>query len=478
MSIRITQDILYNNSLLYVQKGLRRVEEAQIPLLTGKRINSPSDSPFEMVRVLKFKDERNNLANYMSNIDMINGFNESGASTLQSLSTQLIEAKELAVQGASSGLSQADRNTLAKQIDEILNSTINMANTKFGGRYLFGGSDTSSPPYSLSSSGAVTYNGNNDITYAWISSNTKVAMNIPGPEIFQKITRGATVFNGNTGATNGTGADSGRGNATLSVIHGTTTYAAGTGVAAGASSASGDTIIGAAGTHTLTLTVTSATTGTLSLDGGTAVAYDTTAPDAADFMVTNDSGDRVYLDLTGALSSGTVNITSTGTLSLDGGSTTHAIDFSSNQTLPNPADGTVTNIDSSGIVRTGEEHLAYSGTFDIFQVLAAIRDDLYNTDGLSEPEQLASISARLTELTNAHEDVLASLSDLGGRSARLDMMSFRLEEYDLKIQSLTAGIEDADVTEAIMDLQMANQGMQLAQSVIAAIMQSSILGKF
>lgn len=478
MSIRITQDILYQNSLLYVQKGLRRVESAQMPLLTGKKINAPSDAPFDMVRVLKFKDERANLANYMSNIDMINSFNGSGAATLQSLSTQLIEAKELAVQGASSGLSQADRNVLADQIDEILNEAIGMANTKFGGRYLFGGSDTSTLPFSQSNSGMVSYNGNSDVSYAWVSSSSKIAMNIPGDEIFQKVTRGATVYNGNTGAAAGTGTDSGTGNATLSIIHGTTSYAAGTGVAVGASSATGDTIIGAAGTHTLTVTVTSPTTGTVALNGGTPVAYDTTAPGANDFAVTDANGDRVYLDLTGALSSGTVNITSTGFLSFDGGSTTTAIDFSSNQTIANPADGTVTNIDSSGIVRAGSEYLTYSGTFDLFEALGSIRDDLRNTRSLTEPDQLEAISSRISELTDVHEDVLSALSDFGGRTARLDMMKTRMQEYDLKIMELTVDLEEIDMTESIMELEMANQGMQLAQAVISAIMQSSILGKF
>jgi flagellar hook-associated protein 3 len=478
MSLRITQDILYKNSLLYLQRGLQRIESAQEPLLTGKRINRPSDDPFGAIRVLKFHVEQNQYTNYLNNIDMVTGLNESGAAALQSLSTLLADAKALTIQGASSGMNQADRDTLASQIEGILGESISLANTRFGNRYLFGGTLTDSPPFLYNGSDEVEYVGNSDVNSVWISSSTKTPINIPGDQIFQKMGRGTTLYEGDTGAAPGTGTDSGRNNATLQVIHGVTTYAAGTGVAAGASSATGDTIIGAAGTHTLTLTVTSPTTGTLSLDGGPDVSYDTTAPGANDFMVTNADGDRVYLDLTGALSSGTVDITSTGFLSLDGGATQTAIDFSTNQVISNTVDGTTTNVNSSGITRTGGEYLTYSGTFDLFEVLIAIRDDLRNTRGLSGEDQLHSIASRMYELDDVHEDVLASLAEFGGRTKRLDLTSNRLKEFEINLLSITANIEEADLTEAIMELELANQAMEVAQSVTTQILGATILNRY
>jgi flagellar hook-associated protein 3 len=478
MSLRITQEILYDNSLLYLQKGMRRLNNAQVPVLTGKVINKPSDDPVGTIRVMKYKEEHQGLKNFKKNIDLISGFQESSASALLSLSEQLTEARALTMQGATAGLTQSDRDTIAQQIDKILGEAVALSNTHFGGRYLFGGSHTDTAPYTLDGQSNVVYNGDNKTMRAWISPGTKGAFNIPGPEIFQVRTRGETLFNGNTGAASGSGMDSGIGDGLLVISHDTTTYAGGTGVAAGASSAAGDTIIGASGTHTLTVNVTSPTTGTVSLDGGPAVAYDTTAPDAADFQVTNDDGDMVYVNLTGALSSGTADITSTGTLSLDGGVTTTAINFSSNQVVFNSLDESVTNVDTTGIVRTGNEFLTYTGTLDLFEVLAAIRDDLMNTRGLSEEEQAASISARIGQLSDAHEDVITAMSEFGGRTMRLDMVRNRLDEFDLKLTELTAGLEEADITEAIMELELANQAMQIAQNVANKVLQATMTVNF
>jgi flagellin-like hook-associated protein FlgL len=122
--------------------------------------------------------------------------------------------------------------------------------------------------------------------------------------------------------------------------------------------------------------------------------------------------------------------------------------------------------------------LTYSGTFDLFEILMAIRDDLSNTRDLSDEEQLKSISSRLAELDDAHQDVLSALSEFGGRLLRLEMTEQRLESFDLKLAELLSEIEDADITEAIMHLEQATQGLELAQLVTNKIMQASLVGVF
>ena len=478
MGIRITQDVLYRNSLYYMQRGLRKVEQAQMPLLTGNRIDNPSDDPYGTVRVIKLKEEQANLENYQNNIDMVTGWQESGATALQSLSTLLTQVKALTVEGATGSLNQDDRDTLASQIDQSLTEAISLANSHFGGRYLFGGTRTGSAPYAAGSDGDVDYLGNDNVNYAWISSGTRIATNIPGSDIFTKMSREATIYSGSTGAASGSGTDSGSANDTLSVIHDTTTYGGATGIAAGASSGSGDTIIGPAGTHSITVTVTSPTTGTIRLDGGETVTYDTTAPGAADFEVTNEDGDGVFVDLTGPLVTGTDTITSTGFLSLDGGATLTAIDFSTSQLVEDSVTGEYVHVNSTGIERTGEEYLTFPGTFSLFEVLASIRDDLENTRDLSLEDQIESISGRLADLEVVHENVLAAMSEFGGRSMRVEMTANRLEDFDLNIQELIAETQEADISEAIMELEMANQSLQLAQSVTSQILSATLLKQY
>ena len=72
-----------------------------------------------------------------------------------------------------------------------------------------------------------------------------------GAQDFQTRERQTTVYTGNTGAVAGTGTDTAIGQGTLQVRHTSTTFAAGSGVQTGVSSAASDTILGAAGAHKL-----------------------------------------------------------------------------------------------------------------------------------------------------------------------------------------------------------------------------------
>jgi flagellar hook-associated protein 3 FlgL len=60
------------------------------------------------------------------------------------------------------------------------------ANTAYQGNYLFGGTETSSTPYtaSASSSSGYAYNGNNDVNSVAVGDDMNVQVNLPGSQIF------------------------------------------------------------------------------------------------------------------------------------------------------------------------------------------------------------------------------------------------------------------------------------------------------
>src|SRR5262249_39694406 len=134
-----------------------------------------------------------------------------------------------------------------------------------------------------------------------------------GQAVFGATNRGATTVIGTTGAKAGSGTDTATANTQLLVSHTLTTFASGSGVAAGTSSAAGDTIIGASGTHKLTINDTSGngSAGTISLNGGPPVSYDSSQ---TNLKVQGPNGEVVYLDTTAMTPgfNGTIDMTATG----------------------------------------------------------------------------------------------------------------------------------------------------------------------
>ena len=82
-------------------------------------------------------------------------------------------------QGRSETYSQANRAVIADELNGIRESIVNNANTTFGSRYLFAGTNTLTQPFDF----AGTYFGNNDAITLQVDQSFTVDINIPGDDL-------------------------------------------------------------------------------------------------------------------------------------------------------------------------------------------------------------------------------------------------------------------------------------------------------
>jgi flagellar hook-associated protein 3 FlgL len=131
---------------------------------------------------------------YTANSDSLTDVLNTGDSTLSSVVTLLQQASSLAVEGSGSGLSQSDLSSIASQVSDIQSQMLSLANTSFGGQYIFGGTASTTPPYvaDASNPGQIDYVGNSQQNNVQIGTGVSVAANLPGSSIFSQS--GANVF--------------------------------------------------------------------------------------------------------------------------------------------------------------------------------------------------------------------------------------------------------------------------------------------
>jgi flagellar hook-associated protein 3 FlgL len=105
---------------------------------------------------------------------------------LSNVVSSLTQAVSLGTEGANGTNNTSNLQALAEQVQGILTSVVNQANTSYGGTYLFGGTASTQPPYTAdsSSSSGYTYNGNNDTNSVAVGDQTSVAINLPGSQLF------------------------------------------------------------------------------------------------------------------------------------------------------------------------------------------------------------------------------------------------------------------------------------------------------
>jgi flagellar hook-associated protein 3 FlgL len=117
-------------------------------LATQKRINHVSDDPVGYSQAMRRETSINDISAYDKNIEFSKGYIERAEASLSGIHDFLIRAKELSVAMANDTYDAESRAAAAREVKEILEGIVGLANTQYGNRYVFGGFRTQTPPLS------------------------------------------------------------------------------------------------------------------------------------------------------------------------------------------------------------------------------------------------------------------------------------------------------------------------------------------
>lgn len=185
--MRVTERAVSNNFLSSVNQARERIVDLQTKVAAGKSVLKPSDDPRATNSILRLQASLAANDQYSSNVADGSGIAQSTADSLDSVASAFLDLKDI-VTRASNPTAVSEYPAFADQIDQLLSQTLNSANTKFNGKYLFGGTQTTDPPYTLAADrSAVTKNPSGVagvISYS-IGDGLTQQVNIPGEDAFQ-----------------------------------------------------------------------------------------------------------------------------------------------------------------------------------------------------------------------------------------------------------------------------------------------------
>lgn len=182
--MRITNKMIAGNMLSAVQRNLQMMNEAQLNIATTKKVRRPSDDPAGTLQIQQFKVLISRNEQYLKNITQIRGFTTNSEAALQAISDDLETAKSIAIQGGSDTVNAEARQSLAKNIDLLIDNIIDQGNSRFKGRFVFGGTQTTGTKPFTRSGDVITYNGNDADIKSNIGFDTQVTYNKSGADIF------------------------------------------------------------------------------------------------------------------------------------------------------------------------------------------------------------------------------------------------------------------------------------------------------
>lgn len=232
MISRVTQTMMAQRSLAGMQLSQSRLAMVQEQITTGRVINRASDSPIDAAAAMDLRKGLGDQQQYLRNAADGLAWLNTADSTLASMSLQIRNASELVIQGANSGALSTDaRNALATQIEGIRDSLINVANTTYLDRPIFGGITAGATAYD--DSGAFV--GTTGAVSRTVADGVRIDVNVDGPSVvgpdganlFDDLTAVAAAIRAGDSAGTATGIDAlkvglGRVTAALSDVGGRT----------------------------------------------------------------------------------------------------------------------------------------------------------------------------------------------------------------------------------------------------------------
>lgn len=134
------------------QKSLARsISDTQVKISTGKKIQRASDDPVAAARVATIGRSQANNKAWLANLDTGLSLNSQADTAVTGMADRVAQARELLLAGANGSLTQADRDTLASQLDGIADELDGLATRRSAnGELLFSAGTALSVRYDAS----------------------------------------------------------------------------------------------------------------------------------------------------------------------------------------------------------------------------------------------------------------------------------------------------------------------------------------
>lgn len=415
--MRISDLIISNNYIGNTNKIKDRLSALNRQILSGNKIEKPSDSPVGTSRLFRISDQMGQTETYKKNIQNSISFLDETIFAMESMQSEAMDIVGRLTE-LQNPVNQTNLEVYADMIDNSLKIMLETANAKSDGKFIFGGTDYSSEPYGISSDNQ-SYQSNTDTSgkiNVKFSQSVVQSINMPGLDLFGTIVSSKGFFNTADAVgtlTNSTSAiyDDLGNEYQLQTNYQKT----------------------AANTYQMTYDI---------VDGGGNTVF--AAPPAAKTLAFNSlNGNLVSVD------------GSTSNLSFAVDIPANRIQFTMNlKTLSE--NSSATSISLSANQQT-----------NIFNTLKQISNDLRN--GIVPSNQ------QITAVENFNSRLTSKQSQVGNTINQISTIESMLEQQTYNLMELAQNENGVDIAKAVVDLQNQDYLLQISQKIGAMILPKTLL---
>jgi flagellar hook-associated protein 3 FlgL len=134
---------------------------------------------------MRLNDQLESTGAYRTAVDESRSWLDATDSALSSLNDVVQHVRELTLQAANGSTSDAGRQSIKAQIDQLTEEAKTTLNSAYDGRYIFSGTATDTPPYSAATGDA--YQGDASPVVRQIGPGVSVQVNVTGDDVLSGL---------------------------------------------------------------------------------------------------------------------------------------------------------------------------------------------------------------------------------------------------------------------------------------------------
>ncbi len=175
--MRINAKIMAAHIKQNLAKQSAQLARTQLKLATGKRINKPSDDPVGIGKVLDYRTTQKTIGQYRENILDARTRVAFTETVLGQVSDLVESAKKIAINPSAD-----DKSGLAREIANIRQQVLGLANSKYGADYLFAGHLSDTAPFDPTS--PYGYQGDDGAHQVMVGEGISIRIEADGSHMF------------------------------------------------------------------------------------------------------------------------------------------------------------------------------------------------------------------------------------------------------------------------------------------------------
>lgn len=192
MPLRVTPSMMNSQLLRNINNNLTRMERNQNVLSTGKKIFRPADDPVGVTYALRYRSELSMNEQYQKIIDSARVYLDHTDTVLNQVNMLIQRANEITVQGVNGTNPQTSLEAIAKEMGQLYEQAVTLANDQINGKYTFNGQKTDQQPYTIA--GAPTMSSDTQLINYQFGAGITIPVNVTGNEVFGSPTDSDNLF--------------------------------------------------------------------------------------------------------------------------------------------------------------------------------------------------------------------------------------------------------------------------------------------